>query len=429
VTIYDELLQDVRIPEFYKVKQELDSKSITDITSEVEEKMRRLEVLKTVRKGDKIAVTAGSREIANYDLIIKTICDVLKTCGAEPFIIPAMGSHGGAMAENQKALIAHFGITEERMGVPIKSSMKTVSLGETPCGVPVYFDKYASEADGIIPVGRIKIHTCFRGEIESGVMKMLAVGCGKQHGAAAMHARGFQAMSRNVIETARVCIEKMPILFGLGILENSCHQTCGIYAIPTEEIEEQEKKILALAKKSAPRIPFDKIDVLVVDEMGKNISGTGMDPNITGRSSPLGTFEPFVERLAVLDLTEASDGSAYGVGNADVITQRLYSKIIMDNTYPNGITNRDGKPMMIPPVMPDDRTALLFALGTLSGKTLDQPPRVVWLHNTLCLKEFYISESLLAQAKNVERILDIDGPYKIVFKENGSVDFFQKKRR
>lgn len=423
--IYEELLRDIQIPDFYKVKQKLDRKKINDAAKEVKQQLLGSGVLKAVKKGGRIAVTAGSREITDYALILKTICDVLKEYGAFPFIIPAMGSHGGAVAENQKALIAHFGITEEKMKVPILSSMEVVYLGRTPGGVPVYFDKNASMADGIVPVGRVKIHTCFRGEIESGLMKMLAVGCGKQQGAAAMHKGGFSNMSRNVTEAARVCMEKLPVLFGVGILENACHETRQIAVVPATDIEQEEKKLLEIARKTAPRIPFEKVDILIVDEMGKNISGTGMDPNITGRSSPLGTFHPFVDRLAVLDLTKESDGSAYGVGNADVITKRLFEKIIAENTYPNGITNRDGKPMMIPPVMPNDKTAIKFALGTLTGEMLEEKPKTVWIHNTLQMEQFYISESLLEAAmKNMQIMVD-PKPCKVVFDKEGNVHSFQ----
>ena len=232
-------------------------------------------------------------------------------------------------------------------------------------------------------------------------------------------------MSRNVTEAARVCMEKLPVLFGVGILENACHETRQIAVVPATDIEQEEKKLLEIARKTAPRIPFEKVDILIVDEMGKNISGTGMDPNITGRSSPLGTFHPFVDRLAVLDLTKESDGSAYGVGNADVITKRLFEKIIAENTYPNGITNRDGKPMMIPPVMPNDKTAIKFALGTLTGEMLEEKPKTVWIHNTLQMEQFYISESLLEAAmKNMQIMVD-PKPCKVVFDKEGNVHSFQ----
>ena len=420
--IYDELFSKIKIPDFYKVSQSIDREKIENVQEYLEKELKASEMGERIKSGASIAVTAGSREIDNYALILRTICDFLKEHGAKPFIIPAMGSHGGAIAENQTRLIAHFGITEQSMGVPIRSSMETVYLGDTESGLPVYFDKNAAQADGIIPVGRVKIHTCFHGVIESGVMKMLAVGCGKQKGAATLHKHGFPNMCRNVMETARVSMEKLPVLFGVGILENACHQTREIKVMPVEKLKDMEHEMVEKSRQLSPVVPFDKADVMIVDQMGKNISGTGMDPNITGRSSPLGTFRPYVERLAVLDLTEESDGSAYGVGNADVISKRLFSKIIMDNTYPNGITNRDGKPMMIPPVMPDDKNTLLYAFGTLQGQAAERPPKAVWLHNTLCLEEFYISEALLEQAKQNTKLKICSGPLRVRFDGQGSVD-------
>ncbi len=343
--IYDELFSKIKIPDFYKVSQSIDREKIENVQEYLVKELKASEMGERIKSGASIAVTAGSREIDNYALILRTICDFLKKHGAKPFIIPAMGSHGGAIAEKQTMLIAHFGITEQSMGVPIRSSMETVYLGDTESGLPVYFDKNAAQADGIIPVGRVKIHTCFHGVIESGVMKMLAVGCGKQKGAATLHRHGFPNMCRNVMETARVSMEKLPVLFRSRDPGKCMSSDQGDQGNAVEKLQDMEHEMVEKSRQLSPVVPFDKADVMIVDQMGKNISGTGMDPNITGRSSPLGTFRPYVERLAVLDLTEESDGSAYGVGNADVISKRLFSKIIMDNTYPNGITNRDGKPM------------------------------------------------------------------------------------
>ena len=417
IPAYEELFKGVEIPPFYRLRQDTDGKKLEDVRGEVQKTLKESGVLERVRPGASVALTAGSREIKNFALIMKTLCDALKERGARPFIIPAMGSHGGAVAQNQTALIAHFGITEEAMGVPIKSSMRVVELGQTAGGIPVYFDEYAAAADAIVVVGRIKIHTCFRGRIESGLMKMLAVGCGKQKGAEAMHRRGFSKMSENVSEVARVALKKLPVIFGLGILENARHQTRAVYAIPAEEIEEREAHILDISRRVSPRIPFDGLDLLVVERIGKNISGTCMDPNITGRSSPLGSFWPNARALAALDLTKESDGSAYGVGNADVITQRLFDKIIFENTYPNGVTNHDIKPMMIPPVMPDERYAVLFALTTLAAPGGDY--RIAWLQDTLSLDEFYVSEALALNEKGDFEI-DISKKYQINFGADGA---------
>jgi len=422
MSIYQELFRGIELPKMVHLHQEIDRVHIDNVEQAVKDELARSGLLSRIKAGQRVALTAGSREIANYALILKTIIGELKAIGASPFIIPAMGSHGGAIAENQTALIAHFGITEEAMGVPILSSMETVDVGVTPHGVPVYFDKNAASADAIIPVGRIKIHTCFHGKIESGLMKMLAVGCSKQHGAAAMHAHGFHNMCQNVTEVARVNLAKLPIVFGFGILENACHQTRGVYAIPAEEMEQRENEILEISRAVAPRIPYNKIDMLFVDEIGKNISGTGMDPNITGRSSPLGKFEPNADRVAVFDLTDASDGSAYGVGNADIITRRLFNKIIFENTIPNGITNRDLKPLFLPAIMDTDKDAIFLAAATVPNLCPTQDLDAVWLHNTLCMEDFYISEHLAKTGKLISpAIVDWNDTYTFTFDDQGNV--------
>ncbi len=419
MSVYEKMFHSVTIPRLYRVRRSLISARLHDLEGQLKGELHKPGALDQIAPGKTVAIAVGSREIANLAAIVRIVCDELKANGAVPFIFPAMGSHGGAVAENQKALIAHFGITEAAMGVPVRSSMETVHIGATPSGVPVYFDRIASGADYIIPIGRIKYHTCFRGEIESGLLKMLAVGCGKQEGASAMHKRGFPLMSRNVTEVAQKVLEKMPVAFGVGIVEDYNHETAMIEAIPAHNLEKREKELLDVSKSYMAKLPFEKLDVLIVDEMGKNISGVGMDPNVTGRSSPMGVFEPFVDKLVVRDLTRESDGSAYGVGNADIITRRLFDKIIFDNTYPNGITNHDLKPMMIPAVMPSDLNAIRMALCALSISSYAEP-RMVWIHNTLCLQEMLCSEPLLEDARAVGAQID-DAPVALAFDEDGNL--------
>lgn len=391
---YDEFLDSASLPDFLKLTQPLDTSCIGNVSEQMRHTLLASGLLDRIRPGSSIALTVGSREIANIDVIIRTICDVLKEHGTKPFIIPAMGSHGGAVAENQKTLIAHFGITEETMGVPIRATMDTVQIGTTEVGDPVFFDRFAAEADVIIPIGRIKVHTCFHGPIESGILKMLAIGCGKQKGAALIHQYGFSSMSTRVTQSALVALRNLPIPFGVGIIENFLHQTYSLHVVANENIYSEEQELLKTAYKLMPRIPYDKIDLLIVDEIGKNISGTGMDPNITGRSAPLGSSRPFPERIVLLDLSKASDGSAYGMGNADIITQRFLDKVVFENSIPNGITSLELRPLMTPVTMPDDKRAILLALQTLSRKVPDREPHVVWIHNTLCMHEFYISTAL-----------------------------------
>ena len=391
---YDRFLEQVSIPRFRRLRQSLQRDHLEDPAGALRAELERSGLLGRIQPGMRVALTAGSREIANFALLLRTMCDVLRQRGAKPFIIPAMGSHGGAIAENQTALIAHFGITEEAMGVPILSSMETVEVGKTVTGDPVYFDRYAAQAGAIVPLGRIKMHTGFHGPIESGVMKMLAIGCGKQRGAAAIHKYGFSDMSKHVVESANVILQTLPVAFGVGILENVLHQTCGIHVLAPETMYEQETALLKQAYQLMPQIPYDKIDVLIVDEIGKNISGTGMDANITGRSALFGITRPYAERVVLLDLADASDGCAYGMGNADVITQRFFDKIVYENTIPNGMTSLEIRPMKTPITMYSDLNAIRFALRTLSEKRPAREPYIVWLHNTLCMEEFYVSDSL-----------------------------------
>ena len=333
--------------------------------------------------------------------ITRAVCDLVKEAGGRPFIIPAMGSHGGADAEGQRGILAGYGVTEEAMGVPILSSMETEVIGYAPDGQEVHMDKYANGADFIIPIGRVKAHTDFRGPVESGICKMLVIGMGKQHGAYQCHKMGFPNMAKNVMAFAKVMIEKKPNMFAIGLVENAYHQTCRIEAVPADRILAEEPKLLLYAKERMGRIPFGKADILLVDEAGKNISGAGMDPNVTGRSPLLPTEPPYFQRIAVFDLTDCSHGNIGGVGNADVTTMRLYQKIDLEQTYANGITSAVPESVKIPVVMPAERTAIKFAMRTAAETDWEAGCRIVWIKNTLSLSEFYISEALLKDAESI----------------------------
>jgi hypothetical protein len=274
-----------------------------------------------VRPGDVVAIAAGSRGISNHDEIVRSVARELLARGAKPFIFPAMGSHGGATAEGQRDLLAGYGITEEAMGVPVVSSMETVQVGVTPHGLPVRIAAPAAAADWIVPVGRVKPHTDFRGRHESGLIKMLAIGCGKQYGANICHMQGFPHMARNIWEIAKAVLAPGKVLFGLAILEDASHGTWSLTAVPGEHFDEEDALLLEEAKALVPRIPFEKIDLLVLSEIGKDISGASMDPNVTGRSAVMGASRPFAERIVALDLTDASHHNATGVGNADITTR------------------------------------------------------------------------------------------------------------
>lgn len=424
MNIFDELLEDNKIPRFFRVRHEMDHSHVEDIPAAVAKALEREGTLDQIRPGDTVCVTSGSRDVANVDVITRAVCDQVKAVGGKPFIIPAMGSHAGANAEGQKGILAGYGITEETMGVPIRASMETEVLAYSKDGLEIHIDKYANAADYIIAVGRIKAHTDFRGPVESGICKMLVIGMGKQHGAYQCHKLGFKSMAANVMEFAGAIIEKKPNLFALGLIENAYHETCRIEAVPAARILEEEPGLLEYAKSRMARIPFERADILFVDETGKDISGAGMDPNITGRSPVLGISAPYFQRIAVFDLTDKSHGNFGGLGSADVTTRRLYEKVDFEQTYPNGITSAEPISVKLPVIMPNDRNAMQFALRTATDCDWQKGPRIVWLKNTLSLSEFYISEALREDAKKLENVEIVSGPLEVVFDEEGAVKGF-----
>lgn len=396
MNIFDQLLADNQIPKFVRVRHEMDHSHIDDIEGAVAQAMRREGTLDRIKPGDSVCITAGSRDVANIARVIRAICDQVKSVGAHPFIIPAMGSHAGAKAEGQRGIIEGYGVTEEAMGAPIRASMDTEVIAHSKSGLEIHLDKFANAADFLIPVGRIKAHTDFRGEVESGICKMLVIGMGKQHGAYQCHKLGFKSMAANVKEFAGAIIEKKPNMFAIGLIENAYHQTCRIEAIPAGRILAEEPPLLEYAKSRMAKVPFDQADILFVDETGKDISGAGMDPNVTGRSAQNGISRPFAERIVARDLTDEAHHNATGMGNADVTTRRLFDKIDMEQTYPNSLTSRDINGFRIPIVMENDDLAIRFALHTITGANAASGYRAMWIRDTNHVQTFYVTERLLA---------------------------------
>lgn len=418
--LYD-LLSNVPIPPVVKIKQHFSAQHITDVPQAVREQLQRPEVLSTLKPGQRIAVTVGSRGIAKLPEIVGTVVQFLKDQGTSPFIIPCMGSHGGATAQGQREVLAGLGITEDTMGVPIRASMETVEIGVTTKGIPVYIDKFAHEADGIVVINRVKPHTAFRGRYESGLMKMLTIGLGKQHGAEICHAAGFKYMHENMPAAAMVILAKEPILFGVATVENAYDEPMLIRALTKEEIPDQEPGLLELARENMPRLPFEHMDVLIVDEIGKNISGDGMDPNVTGRyASPYASGGPEVEKIVVLDITDESHGNGNGLGMADFTTQRAYRKFDFLMTYPNAITSTVTNIVRIPMVLDSDRLAIQAAIKTCNR--LDQSQvEMVRIKNTLKLSEMLISPSLLSQAKQLPNVEIVSEPQPLGFDAQGNL--------
>jgi hypothetical protein len=414
-------MASAEIPKFAPIKYNIDSPHIDDVEQAVMDTLAQTGVMNRVKRGASIAITVGSREIDRIDLIIRIIVREVKKTGGIPFIVPAMGSHGGADADNQVKLLRNFGITEENVGAPIRSTIETVHVGMTEDNLEVHIDRYAAEADGIIVIGRVKPHTSFKGKVESGLMKMLAIGLGKPYGAALCHQLGFPNMGMNVWNFGQVILDKMPVLFGLAIVDNNRHKIFRIEAILSERIMEREPELLKEARSLLPAIPFKDIDLLIVDEMGKEYSGTGMDMNVTGRCSQLGNSGPNPARLAVLNLTDNSHGNSAGMDEADVITKRFENKIDRLSVYVNSITVREINGLRMPAVMDNDRLAIKLCLFTRLPAKETKKLRAVWIHNTLNLEHMYVSEGLLAEVAQTEK-MEIIGPAQdIVFDSEGNI--------
>lgn len=386
------------------ITQRLYSKRVDDVIAETK---RQLEGIGLGRKlkGKRIAITAGSRGIARINEIIKSVVEFVKECGGEPFVFPAMGSHGGATAEGQVAILRDYGITEEFIGAPILATMEVERIGETD-GIPVYADKFAANADGIIVVNRIKHHTDFSGPHESGLFKMMAVGMGKRQGADVAHTYKAWSLRNYIPKMAREMLKRLPILAGLAILENGYHQVAKLVALKPNEIEAGDRELLRFWKRIRPKIPFNHLDVLIVERMGKNISGTGMDTKVIGRLMITGENElkhPMPRVIVVLDLTDESHGNAAGLGLADITTKRLIAKINWHDTHINVFTSGFIERDRIPVVAENDRQALEWALEIAKVRDPEKA-RIVRIRDTNTLGVLYISQGLWDEAARNPRI-------------------------
>ncbi len=421
MSILETLLRDIPVPRVVRIRQRFDNTKLADPVATLQEELKKPGTLDAIKPGQQVAVAVGSRGIANIAAITRATVDAIKSIGAEPFIVPCMGSHGGATAEGQKEVLHHLGIDEDTMGVSIRSTMEVVKLDELPNGLPVYVDKYANEADAIVVINRVKPHTAFRGRIESGIMKMISIGLGKQKGAEACHQLGFKYMAENVPAMANIMLGKLPIVFGIALIENAYDETCGVEALPAADIESREEELLKEAKSRLPRILFDQLDVLVIDYIGKNISGDGMDPNITGRyPTPYAHGGPDVTKMAVMDLTPETKGNANGVGTADFTTQRLVDKMDRPATYANGLTSTVCAPTKIATTLANQKLTIQAAVKTCN--ILDYTTcRMVRIRDTLHLGEIEISETLLEEAKGHPDIEILSEPYELAFNEEGDL--------
>jgi hypothetical protein len=407
--VIEELLSRTVVPKFAPVRQRFDAAHLDDLPEAVRAAVERSGTLSKVRQGASIAIGVGSRGIANLPVITRTVVELVREKGARPFIVPAMGSHGGATSEGQVAVLEHLGVTEASVGAPVRAVMEVLHIGSSAGGLPLYVDRNAAEADGIIAVNRIKPHTSFRGPVESGLLKMLVIGFGKQRGAEAAHERGFEYMATHILDLSAKWVELLPMLFGLAIIENAYGQTAKVAAIAPEQLREQEQWILEEARSLMPKITFNPLDVLIVDKIGKDISGVGMDPNVTGRyPNMLVKGDLSVSRIVTLRLSEATDGNAAGIGLADVTTSLLEGQIDRAKAYANSLTSTTMSTVKLPMVLPNDDLAIRAALKT-SNAPDPGAVRAVRIRSTKDLGHIWVTEPLLDEARKADAV-DILGP-------------------
>ncbi len=424
--VISQILKGIKIPKMVKVRQHIPSPCIdrTEIGFEIRGQLSKPAFAEKIKPGMSIAITAGSRGIANIPLITKTIVDFVKEQGAYPFIVPSMGSHGGATAEGQTAILYKYGLTEEYLGCPIRSSMAVKEIGMTGEGHKVYIDKIAAEADGIIVACRIKAHTNFVGPFESGIMKMMVIGLGNDFGTTLCHDLGIESFRHIIPLFGKVILKNAPVLFAVATLDNAYHETYKIKAVLPEDVEREEPLLLKEAKSVMPRLFFDDYDVLIVDRIGKDISGCGMDPYVTGAfDTPFMQEQSGMKRpqkIAVLDLSDASNGNAYGTGNADAITKRLWQKAILEKGYPNAIVANCLSTAKIPVIMENDLQAIKVCLKCCTNIDRDNP-RVIRIQDTLHIEHILISEAMLAEAKAHPRVQIESEPFELVFDDRGNL--------
>lgn len=419
--VIKELLKDVPLPKMATISQSFPSNRLTDVAGALRKELNKSNIIERVRPGMRIAVAVGSRGLADLPVLVQGIVSELKRLGAKPFVIPAMGSHGGASAEGQEDVLANLGVTPESVGCPIVSSMEVVEIGRLANGLPVYMDKQAYEADGIVVLNRVKPHTAFRGNNESGIVKMLTIGLGKQKGAEACHAYSFKYMAEHIVLMAEQILATNKILFGIATVENAYDQISKVAAAAPEEFIELDRQLLVEAKANMASLPFKQIDVLVLDRIGKDISGDGMDPNITGRyPTPYASGGPEIAKMVVLDLTERTHGNANGMGTADFATRRLVNKTNFSMTYANGLTSTVVGPTHMPTILECDQDALLAAIKTCNAKDQKQA-RIVRIADTLHLGKLQISEALVEEALKLPGITLLSEPAEISFDEAGNL--------
>lgn len=395
------------LPAMYRVQQCFESNPIADVEDAVICQMQKKEITDKIKPGSRVAVAVGSRGIRNLALIVKTVVACIKEAGGQPFIVSAMGSHGSGTEEGQREVLTGYGITEEAMGVPVVTKVDVVKLGETKAGIPVYFDEEAYGADLIVPVNRVKLHTDFVADLQSGMCKMLVIGLGNHKGCSSIHEQEPEQFGEILEEAASMIIEKTPVGFGIAILEDSYDKTSMIEAVPAEKIIEREKELVKIARKNMPYIMLDHIDVLVVEEIGKDISGAGYDPNILGRSPLLKTFVlhvPKFQKMVLLGLSRGTHGNAVGMGLFDVITKNVFEEADLESVYANAIAVKSLEDAKVPLMAQNEDEAVRVAIKTCRDIDMENL-RIARIKNTLELEYIYVSEAMLDEVEKNDRLI------------------------
>lgn len=397
---------NIALPKMYKVKQSFDKTKLYDIEGTIKSEINKEVIKSKVKKGQKVAVAVGSRGIKNLSLIVKTVINQLIELDAEPFIISAMGSHGGGTEEGQRKILTGYGITEEAMGVKVITKTDVIEIGKTKKGTNIFFDKTAYEADMLVPINRVKLHTDFVADIQSGLCKMLVIGLGNHKGCSSIHEEDFENFGEIIKEASSIIMQKVNVGFGVAILENAYDQTALVKAIPSEKLIEEEIKLVELAKKNMPILMIPKIDILIVQEIGKNISGAGYDPNILGKSYILHEFVldvPKINRMILLDISKESHGNGIGLGIFDIITKKVFEQLDYEAIYANGIATKCIDDCKIPLIAKDEEEAIKIAIKVIRGVDKENL-KIVKIKNTLELEYIEVSEALLEYVSSNEKL-------------------------
>jgi len=406
-----------------RIRQHFENNSLADIKGKVQRELIKLSP--SINPGASITIAVGSRGIRNLELIVREVAGFIKEKKAFPFIVPAMGSHGGATASGQEKILAGFGITEKTIGVPVKSSMEVVELPQDGSPVPVFMDKNAYESDGIILINRVKPHTDFTGKYESGIIKMAVIGLGKEKQASVIHRYGVYGLINLIPLVAENVLSTGKIIGCIALVENAYDDTMIIKALKSNEFFDQDHFLLDIARKNMPAFPVDDIDVLIIDQMGKDISGVGIDPNIIGRIKIRGVEEPVkprIKSIIVSDLTEMSFGNAVGIGLADVITKKLYNKIDFPATYSNASTSSFLERAKVPIVAANDKEAFMLALRSC-GYMNEGEEKIIRIKDTLHLDDLYVSQTVMDLIHDREGIELIENNVNLFNRNNEFLSF------